>query len=43
VIYVDPVSHLVMVHTAVRLKAAGDPGVREAAALWLALVSQYGR
>jgi hypothetical protein len=37
-IYVDPAAHLVMVHTAVRLKAAGDPGVREAAALWLALV-----
>lgn len=41
-IYVDPVSRLVMVHTAVRLKAAGDPGTKEAAALWLALVAAYG-
>ncbi len=41
-IYVDPMSHLVMVHTAARPKASGDPGVKEAAALWLALVAQYG-
>jgi len=38
-IYVDPVSGLVMVHTAVR-KQARDPGVREATALWQGLVRQ---
>jgi CubicO group peptidase (beta-lactamase class C family) len=41
-IYVDPASHLVLVHTAVRVKATGDPGVAELSSLWHALVTQYG-
>ena len=40
-IYVDPVSRLVMVHTAVR-KQARDPGVRETNALRRSLVQQLG-
>jgi len=38
-IFVDPVSRLVMVHTAVR-KRARDPGIREENALWRGLVQQ---
>ena len=38
-IYVDPVSRLVMVHTAVR-KQAVDPGVVELGALWRGLVRE---
>jgi CubicO group peptidase (beta-lactamase class C family) len=41
-IIVDPLVHLVLVHTAVRLKAAGDPALAELNALWLALVARYG-
>jgi CubicO group peptidase (beta-lactamase class C family) len=41
VIYIDPTSRLVMVHTAVR-KQARDPGVREANALWQSLVRELG-
>ena len=40
-IFVDPVSRLVMVHTAVR-KQARDPGVRETNALWRSLVRELG-
>lgn len=42
VILVDPTAHLVLVHTAVRLKAAGDPAAAELYALWTALVARYG-
>jgi CubicO group peptidase (beta-lactamase class C family) len=42
-IFVDPVAHLVLVHTAVRLKASGDPAIAELNALWRELVAQYGR
>ena len=38
VIFVDPALHLVLVHTAVRLKAAADPAAAELNALWNALV-----
>ena len=41
-IYVDPTARLVMVHTAVRRQPAGDPGNREAGALWQALVRTLG-
>jgi CubicO group peptidase (beta-lactamase class C family) len=41
VIYIDPTSRLVMVHTAVR-KQARDPGIREANALWQSLVRELG-
>jgi CubicO group peptidase (beta-lactamase class C family) len=41
-IFVDPVAHLVLVHTAVRLKAAGDPAIAELIALWQALVARFG-
>jgi CubicO group peptidase (beta-lactamase class C family) len=40
-IFVDPVSRLVMVHTAVR-KQPVDPGVREAVALWRGVVRDLG-
>jgi CubicO group peptidase (beta-lactamase class C family) len=40
-IFVDPRSRLVMVHTAVR-KLPRDPGTRETAALWRALVENLG-
>jgi CubicO group peptidase (beta-lactamase class C family) len=40
-IYVEPRSRLVMVHTAVR-KQSVDPGIREAHALWDAVVRQLG-
>lgn len=42
-IFVDPTSKLVLVHTAVRLKAGSDPSAQELTALWNALVVQYGR
>lgn len=41
-IFVDPVSKLVLVHTAVRLKPSQDPAARELTALWYALVNQLG-
>ena len=41
-IFVDPVSGLVMVHTAVRKRPTGDPGEREAVALWRGLVRDLG-
>lgn len=41
-IFVDPRSKLVMVHTAVRLKASQDPQARELVSLWLALVRNLG-
>jgi CubicO group peptidase (beta-lactamase class C family) len=39
---VDPTAHLVLVHTAVRLKASNDPAAAEIYALWTALVARYG-
>ena len=42
-IYVDPTSHLVMVHTAVRRQPANDPGNVEAGALWIGFLRQFGR
>ena len=39
--FVDPVSRLVMVHTAVR-KRADDPGDRETNVLWRAVVQRFG-
>jgi CubicO group peptidase (beta-lactamase class C family) len=41
-IFVDPTSGLVMVHTAVRKRPSGDPGEREAVALWRGLVRSLG-
>jgi CubicO group peptidase (beta-lactamase class C family) len=41
-IFVDPESHLVLVHTAVRTMASNDPSVMELNALWFALVQQLG-
>ncbi len=41
-IFVDPEAKLVLVHTAVRLKASGDPAAIELRALWAALVAKYG-
>jgi CubicO group peptidase (beta-lactamase class C family) len=41
-IFVDPVSKLVLVHTAVRLKANLDPDVVELRALWKALAARFG-
>lgn len=41
VIFIDPTLHLVLVHTAVRLQAAGDPAAAELNALWRALVAQF--
>ena len=40
-IFVDPVAKLVLVHTAVRLKASNDPAALELRALWDALVARY--
>jgi CubicO group peptidase (beta-lactamase class C family) len=40
-IFVDPGSKPVMVHTAVR-KSTADPGYAEAGALWWAVVRQFG-
>lgn len=42
-VFVDPAAHLVMVHTAVRLKAAGDPGLAEQYALWRAVAQRFSR
>lgn len=42
-IFVDPASKLVLVHTAVRLKASNDPAAQELTRLWYALVAQHGR
>ncbi len=41
-LFVDPVSKLVLVQTAVRINPTGNPGNVELAALWRALVAQYG-
>jgi CubicO group peptidase (beta-lactamase class C family) len=41
-IFVDPAAKLVLVHTAVRLKANMDPAVLELRALWEGLVARYG-
>jgi CubicO group peptidase (beta-lactamase class C family) len=41
-IYVDPALHLVLVHTAVRMTSAADPGSTELNVLWHALVEQEG-
>jgi CubicO group peptidase (beta-lactamase class C family) len=41
-IFVDPAAHLVLVHTAVRLKPSGDPAAAELNALWRELVARYG-
>jgi CubicO group peptidase (beta-lactamase class C family) len=40
-IFVDPAARLVLVHTAVRLKASGDPAAAELIALWQALVAKF--
>lgn len=42
-IFVDPQSKLVLVHTAVRIKASQDPQARELVSLWMALVRDYGK
>lgn len=39
---VDPVTRMVLVHTAVRPNAAGGPSGVELAALWYAVLAQYG-
>ncbi len=39
-IFVDPLSKLVLVHTAVRLKPSNDPAALELRALWAALVAR---
>ena len=39
---IDPVSKMVLVHTAVRLNAAGGPSGVELAAVWYAVLAQYG-
>jgi len=41
-VLVDPVSKLVLVHTAVRMKASQDPAALELRALWEALVGKVG-
>ncbi|HET8996526.1 MAG TPA: serine hydrolase [Acetobacteraceae bacterium] len=41
-IFVDPAAQLVLVQTAVRVKAANDPGAAELRAVWHALVRQVG-
>lgn len=41
-IFVDPAAHLVMVHTAVRLKPTADPAAVETYAMWRALVATAG-
>jgi CubicO group peptidase (beta-lactamase class C family) len=40
--FVDPATRLVLVHTAVRLRASNDPAAQELNALWYALVEQIG-
>ena len=42
-LYVDPQSKLVLVHTAARVRAVGDPLAPELGTLWRALVAQRGR
>lgn len=39
-IFIDAATHLVLVHTAVRLKPTGDAGDKELVALWRALLEQ---
>lgn len=39
---IDPVSKMVLVHTAVRLNFAGGPANVEVAGLWYAVLAQYG-
>jgi hypothetical protein len=41
-IFVDPAAKLVLVQTAVTLKANGEPAGTELRALWAALVAQKG-
>jgi hypothetical protein len=41
-IFVDPLSKLVLVHTAARVRPAGDPQIGDLIALWTALVQRYG-
>jgi CubicO group peptidase (beta-lactamase class C family) len=41
-IFVDPASKLVLVHTAVRVRAGSDAAAQELTTLWYALVRQYG-
>jgi CubicO group peptidase (beta-lactamase class C family) len=41
-IFVDPDTSLVLVHTAVRVASAPDPGLAELLALWRALVGASG-
>ena len=41
-LYVDPTSKLVLVHTAVRPTPTGDPGAPELGALWRSLVAHEG-
>jgi CubicO group peptidase (beta-lactamase class C family) len=41
-IFVDPPSKLVLVHTAVRLKANQDPAAGELLAVWRSLVAKLG-
>lgn len=41
-IFVDPAAKLVLVHTAVGMKASGDPAAVELRALWGALVARHG-
>lgn len=41
-IYVDPTSHVVMVHTAVRRQPGNDPGNIEGGALWGGLLRIFG-
>ena len=42
-IFIDPATKLVMVHTAVRPKAVDRTASAETIALWLAVVDQLGR
>jgi CubicO group peptidase (beta-lactamase class C family) len=41
-VLIDPESKLIMAQTAVRMRAARDPGSAEGLALWYALVAQFG-
>jgi hypothetical protein len=42
-IFVDPATKLVMVHTAVRAKPVDPAASAETTALWLAVLDQLGR
>ncbi len=42
-LFVDPASKIVMVHTAVRARPTGDPTAAELGSLWRALVAQEGK